>query len=58
MVWFSHLFKNFPQFIVINRIKGFHVVNETELDVFLEVPCFLYDPENFGNLMSGSSAFF
>ena len=55
MVWYSHLFKNFPQFVVIHIVKGFSVVNET--DVFLEFPSFLYDPVNFGNLISGSSAF-
>ena len=57
MVWYSHLFKNFPQFIVIHTVKGFHVVNETEVDVFLEFTCFLYDPANVGNLISDSSAF-
>ena len=55
MVWYSHLFKNFPQFVVIHIVKGFSVVNET--DVFLEFPSFLYDPVNVGNLISGSSAF-
>ena len=55
MVWYSHLFKNFPQFVVIHIVKGFSVVNET--DVFLEFPSFLYDPVNAGNLISGSSAF-
>ena len=57
VVWYSHLFQNFPQFIVIHTVKGFSIVNETEVDVFLEVPCFLYDPMNDGNLTSGSSAF-
>ena len=57
MVWYSHLFKNFPQFIVIHTIKGFRVVNEAEIDVFMEFPCFLYDPVNVGNLISGSSIF-
>ena len=57
MVWYSHLFKNFPQFVVIHTVKGFHVVNETEVDVFLEFTCFLYDPANVGNLISDSSAF-
>ena len=56
MVWYSYLSKNFPQFVVIHTVKGFRVVNETEVDVFLEFPCFLYDPANFGNLISGSSA--
>ena len=55
MVWYSDLFKNFPQFVVIHTVKGFSVVNEA--DVFLEFPCFLYDPTDVGNLISGSSAF-
>ena len=55
MVWHSHLFKNFSQFIVIHIVKGFCIVNEA--DVFLEFLCFLYDPTNVGNLISGSSAF-
>ena len=49
--------KNFPQFVVIHTVKGFHIVNKTEVDVFLEFPCFLYDPTNVGNLISGSCAF-
>ena len=57
MLWYSHLFKNFPQFIVIHTVKGFLVVNEAEVDIFLELPCFLYNPTNVGNLVSGSSAF-
>ena len=57
MVWYSYLFKNFPQFVVIHTIKGFSVVKETEVDVFLEFPCFLHDPMDVGNLISGSSAF-
>ena len=57
MVWLSHHFKNFPQFVVIHTAKGFSVVNEAEVDVFLEFPCFLYDPINVGNLIFGSSAF-
>ena len=56
MVWYSHLFKNFPQFAVIHTVKDFSVVNEAEADV-LEFPCFLYDPTNVGNLTSDSSAF-
>ena len=56
-VCFSHLFKNLPQFVVIHTIKSFGVVNETETDVFLELSCFLYDPMDVGNLISGSSAF-
>ena len=55
--WYSHLFKNFPQFAVIHTVKGFSVVTEAELDFFLEFPCFLYDPMDVGNLISGSSAF-
>ena len=57
MVWYSHLLKNFPQFIVIHTVKGFSVVDETEVDVSLEFPGFLYDPANVGNLISVSSAF-
>ena len=56
MVWYSHLFKNFPQFVAIHIVSGFRVVNETEVDFFL-FPCFLYDPSNVGRLISGSSAF-
>ena len=56
MVWFSHPWKNFPQFVVIHTVKGFPVVNEAEVDIFLEIPCFLHDPPNVGNLISGSSA--
>ena len=55
MVWYCHLFKNFPQFVVIHTIKGFSVVNKAEIDVFLEFSCFLVDPTNDGNLISGSS---
>ena len=57
MVWYSHLFHNFPHFVVIHTVKGFSVVNEAEVDVLLFFPCFLYDPPNVGNLISGSSAF-
>ena len=57
MVWYSHLLKKFPQFVVIHTVKGFSVVNEAEADVFLKFSAFLYDPTNFGNLISGSSAF-
>ena len=57
MVWYSHLFENFPQFVVIHTVKGFGIVNEAEVDVFLEFPCFLYDPVNVDNLISGSSVF-
>ena len=52
MVWYSHLVKNFPQFVVIHTVKFFSTVNEAEADVFLEVPCFLHDPANVGNLIS------
>ena len=57
VVWYSHLFKNFPQFIVIHTVKGFGIVNKTEVDVFLELSCFFDDPTEVGNLISGSSAF-
>ena len=57
MVWYSHLLKNFPQFVVIHTVKGFGVVNEAEVDVFLELSCFLHDPSDVGNLISGPSAF-
>ena len=57
MVWYSHLLKNFPQFVVICTVKGFSIINETEVDVFLEFSCFFYDPVNAGNLISGSSSF-
>ena len=53
MVWYSHLLKNFPQFIVIHTGKGFGIVNKAEIDVFLELSCFFYDPEDVGNLISG-----
>ena len=56
LVLYSPLFKNFPQFVVIHTVKGFHVVNEAKVDVFLKFPCFLYDPMYVGNLISGSSA--
>ena len=57
MVWYSHLFQNFPQFIVIHTVKGFGIVNKSEIDVFLELSCFFDDPADVGNLVSGSSAF-
>ena len=57
MVWYSHLFQNFPQFIVIHTVKVFGLVNQAEIDVFLELSCFLDDPADVGNLISGSSAF-
>ena len=57
VVWYSHLLQNFPQFIVIHTVKGFGIVNKAEIDVFLELSCFLDDPADVGNLISGSSAF-
>ena len=57
MVWYSHLFQNFPQFIVIHTVNGFGIVNKAEIDIFLEVSCFFNDPVDVGNLISGSSAF-
>ena len=58
MVWYSHLLKNFPQFVMIHRIKGFGLVNKAEVDdAFLEISCFCDDPMDVGNLISGSSAF-
>ena len=56
MVWYSHVFQNFPQFIVIHTVKGFGLVNQAEIDVFLELSCF-FDSVDVGNLISGSSAF-
>ena len=58
MVWYSHLFQNFPQFFVIHIVKGFGIVIKAEIDVFLELSCFFYDPTDVVNLISGSSAFF
>ena len=57
MIWYSHLLKNFPQFIVIHTVKGFGIVNQAEIDVLLELSCFFHDPVDVGNLISGSSAF-
>ena len=57
VVWYAHLFQNFPQFIGIHTVKGFGIVNKAEIDVFLELPCFFHDPADVGNLISGSSAF-
>ena len=57
MVWYSYHLKNFPQFVVIHTVKGFGIVNKAEVDVFLELSCFLDDPMGVGNLISGSSAF-
>ena len=56
MVWYSHLFQNFSQFIVIHTVKGFGIVKKAEIDVFLELSCFFQDPADVGNLISGSSA--
>ena len=57
MVWYAHLFQNFPQFIVIHTVKGFGIVNKAEIDVFLELSFFFHDPVDVGTLISGSSAF-
>ena len=57
MIWYSHLFNNFPQVVVIHTIRGFSIVSEAEIDVFLEFPCFFYDPVDVGNFFSDSSAF-
>ena len=57
VVLYSHLFQNFPQFLVIDTVKGFGLVNKAEIDVFLEISCFFHDPVDVGNLISGSSAF-
>ena len=57
VVWYSHLFQNFPQFLVIHTVKGFGIVTKAEIDVFLELSCFFDDPADVGNLISGSSAF-
>ena len=57
MVWYSYLFQNFPQFIVIHTVEGFGIVNKAEIDVFPEISCFFDDPADIGNLISGSSAF-
>ena len=56
VVWYSHLLKNFTQFVVIHTVKGFSIVNEPEVGVFLEFSCFFYNPRDVGNLISGSSA--
>ena len=57
MVWCSHLFKNFPEFAVIHTVNEFDIVNEAEIDIFLELSCFFDDPTDVGNLISGFSAF-
>ena len=57
MVWYSHIFQNFPQFIVIHKVEGFGIENKAEIDVFLELSCFFDNPADIGNLIAGSSAF-
>ena len=57
MIWYAHLFQNFPEFILIHTVKGFGIVNKAEIDVFLELSCFFHDLADVGNLISGSSAF-
>ena len=57
MVWYSHLSKNFPQFIVIHAVKGFGIANKAEVEIFLELSCFFHDPQDVSNLISGYSAF-
>ena len=57
MVWYSHVLQDVPQFIVIHTVKGFSIVNEAEVDAFLEISCFFYDPMDVDSLISGSSAF-
>ena len=57
VIWYSHLFQNFPQFIVVRTVKGFGTVNKADIDVFLELSCFFHDLVDVGNLISGSSAF-
>ena len=57
VIWYSHLSKNFSQFVMVHTVKGLSIVNDAEVDVFLEFPCFFYDPTDVGNLISGSSAF-
>ena len=57
MVWHSHLFKNFPQFVVIHTVKGFGEINEAQVDAFLELSCLFYDPKDIGSWLSGFSAF-
>ena len=57
MVWYSYLFQNFPEFVVVHRVKGFGIVNKAEVDIFPKLSCFFVDPVDVGNLISGSSAF-
>ena len=56
MVWYGHILKKFPQFVVIHSVKGFGIVNKAEVDIFLELSCIFYDPTDVGNVISGSSA--
>ena len=58
MVWYSHIFQNFPQFVVVHIVKGFGIVSKAEVDIFLELSCFFNDPTDVGNLISGSSGIF
>ena len=58
VVWYSHLFQNFPQFVVVHTVKGFGIVNKAEINVFLELSCFFHDLADVGNLISGSSVFY
>ena len=55
MIWYSHFLKNFPQFVVVHTVKGFSIISRADGNVFLGIPCFLYDPMDVGNLISGSS---
>ena len=57
MVWYTHLFPNFPEFVGVHTVKGLGIVSEAEVDIFLELPCFFEDPTDVGNLLSGSSVF-
>ena len=57
MIWYSHLFQNFPQFVAVHTVKGLGIVNKAEVDVFLELSCFFDDPVDVGNLISSSSVF-
>ena len=57
VAWYSHLLKNFPEFVVVHTVKGFGIVNKAEVDIFLELSCFFNDPADVGNLISGSSVF-
>ena len=57
MIWYSHLSKDFPEFVVVHMVKDFDIVSKAEVDIFLEFSCFLDDPTDVGNLIAGSSAF-